>query len=335
MKLWTYGQVRQKIEADMDLEDETFIKPNELAGYCNEAIDAAEAEIMKINEDYFLTRAYLAMNLGQTEFPLPDDMYAQKIRGLLYNDGSLLYGVKRIRGSLKFDILMNMNQFRPTDYYAYILMNGVQGAQSTIELVPPSRETAAASAKRLTLYYIRNAKRVPLIGEFTNRVDFTGDMISGSPTDAFMIPNHGLKSGDVIHIEPADSTTPAFGAAGTLYWVTVISTSEFKVSTSLLDYKLGNFLSFSSGNSDQNYYFDVQVDQTIQDATVLDIPEFTSFLLQFMKVRCYEKEPDPRYDAAVQALIAHQKQMIDTLTERTPDNDNTVELDLSAYREHN
>ncbi len=183
---------------------------------------------------------------------------------------------------------------------------------------------------KFILYYIRDAQRIPLTGEFVNRTEFTGTDIIAA-TDIISIADHGLKSGDVIHIETESGTS--FGTAGTEYWVTKIDADNFKVSSSLLNYRLGTFINLTAITGE--YYFEVQVDETIQDAWVLDIPEFTSFVIQFMKVRCYEKEPDPRYDNAVVALTAHQKQMVDTLTDRTPDNDDKVEMDMSFYYDHN
>ena len=44
-KYWTWAQVKTKIMNDLDLNEETFIRPSELLEYCNEAIDEAEAEI--------------------------------------------------------------------------------------------------------------------------------------------------------------------------------------------------------------------------------------------------------------------------------------------------
>lgn len=67
----------------------------------------------------------------------------------------------------------------------------------------------------------------------------------------------------------------------------------------------------------------------------LDIPEFINFIFQWMRVRCLEKEGTEKMLAlAVAALQQQRKQMIDTLTQMIPDNDDTIEADFSHYREH-
>ena len=56
MKYWAWSEIRSKIEQECDLEDEDFVRRDELLAYCNEAIDEAEAEIHSLYEDYFLKR---------------------------------------------------------------------------------------------------------------------------------------------------------------------------------------------------------------------------------------------------------------------------------------
>jgi hypothetical protein len=327
MKLWTFGEVRQKLERDCDLEDETFITRDELVGYYNEGIDAAEAEIQKLNEDYFLTSASIDLTLGQSAITLPTDIYAQKIRSLIFSNGSEMYEVSRIRGSKKFIDLTDVNLYRTAEWYRYVLKNGTAGGQSTILLVPPSRETLTAA---LTLWYIRNAQRIPLLGEYA--IDKTVSSVSAA-ANTLSVTAHGLATGDMLKVS-STLTVPTGLTAGTIYYAIKVDADTIKLATSLLNAKLGTAIDIT-GAGTGTITATLAVTEDLQDAVVIDIPEFSSFLIQFAKVRCYEKEPDPRYDSAVIALAAHQKQMVDTLSERVVDNDNTVELDLSHYNEHN
>lgn len=248
MKLWTYGEASTKIKSDLGMEDELFITPDEMAGYFNEAIDEAEAEILKIHEDYFLNKFLVPLVVTEAEIELPTDMYGQKIRAVTFNDGSRQYNVHRIRGSQKFIDIASTNQFDQAADYRYFLLNGVAGEQAKMQITPPARETDTG---KMVMWYIRNAQRVPMLGEDIGTVD-----------------------------------TP------------------------------------------------IIVTEGIRDAIILDIPEFTSFLLQFVKVRCYEKDGDPRTELAVTALQNQRKMMVDTLTQQVPDDDDTVEMDLSHYRDH-
>lgn len=243
MKLWTYREVKQKVEADLDLMEETFITPDELVGYCNDAIHEAESEILKINEDYFLSQASLSLVQGQQTYSLPDGIYAQKIRSLQYVNGAINYAVRRIRGANKFDILTMVQQYGPNEDYQYLLVNNNPGTQNQILLAPPARE----SGPFITLWHIRTAKKVPTAAD--------------------------------EGIEPTDPNT------------------------------------------------DGQLD------TVLDIPEFTNFIMEFMKCKCLAKDTDPRFEMQVAAMEAQRKLMVDSLTQQVPDDDDTVVPDLSFYRD--
>lgn len=75
--------------------------------------------------------------------------------------------------------------------------------------------------------------------------------------------------------------------------------------------------------------------RTTQLATILDIPEWTDFIIQWAKVRCYEKTKDNRYADARQDLAAIRKSMNEALTQKTPDNEDQVPMDLGFYIEHN
>jgi hypothetical protein len=70
------------------------------------------------------------------------------------------------------------------------------------------------------------------------------------------------------------------------------------------------------------------------DADVVDIPEFRSFIEQFIKVRCYEKEMNPKLTFAIKALETERQVMIESLRNRFPDDETEVPADMSFYQEH-
>jgi hypothetical protein len=55
--------------------------------------------------------------------------------------------------------------------------------------------------------------------------------------------------------------------------------------------------------------------------------------MQWMKVRCVEKDGDPRYEAMVAELQSQRKMMVDSLTEMIEDNDSEIQGDYSNYLE--
>lgn len=157
MQYWTYAELKDKIQKDLDLEQETFVAPTELLGYANEAIDFVEAEIHTINEDYFLAKANLALVAGTSDYDLPSDIFANKIRAVIYNDGNRMYEVKRIRKVNKFYDIAVTNHYNTDDIYRYIILNNSATDNPQLHLVPPSKET---SANHVTVWYLRNANPV-------------------------------------------------------------------------------------------------------------------------------------------------------------------------------
>lgn len=242
MQATTFGQIDNKVRRDLDLQDaDNFIPFDEMAGYGNEGIDAAEAIIHKIDEDYFLTKAVLNLVQGQEDVALPSDIYAQKIREVVYKKNDTVYPLRRLRDPHAFykkavaDLYVNN-----TEEYEYFLRMDSGSSQAVMMLAPPAYETGAY----LQFWYIRNAARIPLIEEGSSRA--------------------------------------------------------------------------------------------AQIATILDIPEFRSFVEQFMKVRCLEKMKDfPAMADARDKLVAIGEQMTNTLTNRVPDRDDEVPQDVTHYQEHN
>lgn len=245
MKIWTYEEIENKIKRDLDLQDEDFVTTDELAGYCNDAIDEAEAEIISLCEDYFLKTSALPMVSGASDIDLPTDIYAQKIRSLTYENGTIIYQVKLIKGRDEWQDIALTKFYSGVDDYRYKLLNANAGEQAKIRLYPASRDTG----NFLTIWYIRNAQRVPLVGELVNAVAAT---------------------------------------------------------------------------------------RASQLATLVDIPEFTSFIIAFMKVRCVSKEFDPRYNDLVAELQHQREMMTSTLRNRVVDNNHDlIDTDMSWYQEMN
>jgi len=124
MRYWTYLEIKTKVQKDLDLEDEDFITESELLGYCNEAIDEAEGEIHTLYEDYFLDSALLPLMVGQSAYSLPTGIFASKLRGVIYNDGSLIYQITKFKETKKFLAIAEANN-STSSYYQYLLKNTI------------------------------------------------------------------------------------------------------------------------------------------------------------------------------------------------------------------
>ncbi len=155
----TFAQIKQKVERELDLEAEDIVQPEEFQEYVNDGIDEAEAEIHKLGleDEYFLTKAFLALNTGVGEYSLPANIYANKIRKVIYKSGSQVYEIKRLRGKKKFEVIADIELYGNTlDYYQYLLTNPDADGGVVFNLYPPSRETSTQNAN---IWYIRCANR--------------------------------------------------------------------------------------------------------------------------------------------------------------------------------
>lgn len=224
---WTYTMIRDKVEEDLDLQDEVFISDQEMLAYANEAIREAEAEIHSIYEDYFLSRVRLTLVTGQEEYPLPTNVYAHKIRRMVYNNGTKVYTVDRIKDWKKFEEYALDNITKSATTYAFFIINTTPGAP-TMLFTPPSKE----DGDFITVWYLRKANRL------------------------------------------------------------------------------------------------------VNSTDICDIPEFINFVIQYMKVRCYEKDiGHPALQKAREDLEQQRAQMTGTLGTMVPDAQNDLEPDLQMYTE--
>ena len=338
-----YGFLLNKINRDLDLADETFIQSEEMVGYCNEAIGEAESEILTLRQDYFLTNLVYNMTGGQQYFAYPANIYAMKIRGLVYVNGAIIYTVRRYLQQYQFEDLYYTQVFGASDEYRYIIRNDTP-ANPQMELVPVSRDTG----QYLYCWYIREAQRIPQLGEFMNTEPIlaasvnTGTSVltvaAGTfPSAAgFSFNPIAYVTGDQVQLslDPLSPTSalPGGVTAGTTYFVIALTATTLQLATTLANALAGTPITLTAGAAG-DFVLTVAGTVGIQQAQIIDIPEFYNFLLAWMKVRVLMKEGDPRYEAAVSELQQQRKQMVDTLTGISEEAANQIEGDFSTYVE--
>ncbi len=71
----------------------------------------------------------------------------------------------------------------------------------------------------------------------------------------------------------------------------------------------------------------------VNDVDTCDIPEFISYILQFVKMRCYEKEGNPNTIKAIEDVEREKNLMIETLTNMVDDEDTKIIIDPSFYND--
>lgn len=175
MLYWTYAQIKDKVQKDLGIEQEEFVVESELMGYCNEAIDEAEAEIHKTYEDYFLTKTTIGLVQDQETYDLPTDIYANKIRGIMYKNGSTFYPLHKMRYSDLFEDIMATKEFDPSGRYRYLLTNPSATTGIQLNVVPTPRDTITDA---LTMWYIRNANRITADTDYCDIPEFVHFVIA-------------------------------------------------------------------------------------------------------------------------------------------------------------
>lgn len=160
MTTWTKLAIIDKVEADLDLQEESIITASEMATYLNDAIADCEAVIQTVDEDYFLTKASLALVQDTASYSLPTDIFASKIRGIMYRNGPRAFEIKQIRKFKQFAEASDIDYSPTSDpEYKYLLVNTSNVTGVKIELHPPAQET---SASNVTIWYLREASRLSL-----------------------------------------------------------------------------------------------------------------------------------------------------------------------------
>lgn len=169
MRYWTLGEVREKIESDLDLlEEPDILSPNELVGYLNDAIDTVEQHFIRLG-DYFLSvSTKIDLFDGQSDYDLPDDIYATKIRQILCDNEYIVRMVKDIR---KIPVIADSIG----DTYKYLLINSYEtGGRPRIRLFPTPLQ---GEGQFLEIYYTRNANRILPDGGDAQVVDIPEAML--------------------------------------------------------------------------------------------------------------------------------------------------------------
>ena len=142
-------------------------------------------------------------------------------------------------------------------------------------------------------------------------------------------------TGDILYLVPEPGATlPSPLVANTPYYVITTGTAgTIKLATTLQNAQLGTPITLTTtGTGLVNVR--VVTTQAILANLLVDIPQFATFVMQWVKCRCLEKDiGDPRYQNATTVLEQQRKQMQDTLAEMIPDLDNEIEPDFSSYQE--
>jgi hypothetical protein len=345
----TYAEMRNQVAAEMDLFEqdpaEEFVQSDEMIGYYNDALLDCYSEIMNIYEDYFLTWAYLAIRAGDKEVRLPYNVWASKIRGIVYEDGAVRYTISRIRNYHKFEKIMWGEYAQNNNpWFSYYEKNAVPGQERLIFLPTPQFSTVdelfgSSAYNPVKCWYLRQCNRIPVLGEYAYRqralssaTFIASDIVVIADSDIWKSATTGQ---GIKFSADAAANLPAEVVSETVYYIVKQSTAgQIKLATTKANALAGTTMTLTAPVTPAAVIqFRVEANQTLIDNTIVDIPEFANFVQAWVRVRVYDKLKDPGLAAATKLLEQAREQMVSSLTQKIPDDDDEIEGDFSSYNE--
>ena len=145
-------EMREQIENDLDLQEETFIQPEDLKNWANEAIDEAEKLVNTLTEGtYFEDEVSIDMVADQAVYDLPETIFGNKITNMYFNDPrpEYRYEIAEVRSSREIVSVCD------TDDYKYKLKNTPTGVK--VNIYPTPKNDVAGGIR---LFFIRQASKI-------------------------------------------------------------------------------------------------------------------------------------------------------------------------------
>ena len=185
----TLKQIRDQVISDLDLEEEEWISESELNVWINEAIKVAESHIHTLYEDYFLVESDpIEIVAGQTLVDYPSNIYANKVRKIIFTDNT---GTNT--GSHEVERVKNLIEGKTADLYASDTTTPVLrwtptnkvGEGRKIRLFPETGRTG-----RLYIWYIREVSQLVNDNDVCEVDEFSHYIVQYVKTKAY------LKDGD-------------------------------------------------------------------------------------------------------------------------------------------
>lgn len=295
----TYNDLLLFVQDKLDLRDEDFISSAEVLKYTEEALKFCEAEIHKLNiqDQYFVAHAPIVLSVGKFDYDLPSNIYGNKILRVIYSDGSITVPIKRIT---------NKNRFEDSDYtrkfgtptqgnYGYMLVNNDTRSGTKIRLFPTPTESSNS---------------VSTTGNISTANTLTNLGSTAGISSAWFISSSNVNIAKQTLVQSVDSAT------------------QVSMSTNGLGVATGASITFIEPRVQLWYIRNVDIPTVATD--YIDFPEFWHFVAQHVIVNCLNKEiGNPRIAAETQKLEDYRNQMLETLANMVPDQDDEIEQDLS------
>lgn len=298
MEYLTYSAFKARVEKRLDLEEEVFIQDSEFLEYTHDAIDRVEAMIHKFraSDVYFETCAPLALVDGQEDFQLPSDIYANKIRKIIYQKNDDIFEITRLTRKERYIDDALRRRYSSDRWYKYMVLNTDPRVKPFLRFTPRCTET-------------------------TTVVSLSATTTVGSAVLA-MASTTGVSQGQFV----AGTGIPANTKVVSVVTDTSVTVSApaYAAGTATLTFTDPDCLLFYIRNAAK----------PTADTDVIDIPEWGMLVQQYVVVDCLSKEPNnPRFPKEMATLERMIEDAESTLADMVPDQNDSVEIDNSIYQE--
>lgn len=304
MQFLTWSEAKTKIQEKIDIQDEVFVSPAELLRYCHDAIDYTEAEIHKFNvaDKYFESVYPIQITSGIQDYQMPPNIYANKILKFIKNTPNDVYEIERLTRLNRYRDAAYLEHNGDSNSLSYMIINDSGNTKPVLRIFP--RPTQSISAVSTTA---------------------TGTALSNTITVASatgIVPGMFIQQSGVSYGANIPEGARVESISGTTITIsTNIFTSFATVATSFVP-------------ADYILYFIRNANKPTLDAHVIDIPEFSSFIIQWVLVEVLKKDTgNPRLVDEKERLVELKDQMVSTLSGMVVDQNDRVEIDNSTMWE--
>jgi hypothetical protein len=332
-KIFTVSEIIEKIQEEMDLQEETFISQSEFIDYINEGIDDAEAEIMKLYEGYFNTTSTIDLVAGQKAYSL---------------------GARDEIQTVTFDLIPNSGTFT-------LSFDGQTTAAINFNA------TAADIQSALQLLSNIGTNNVLVTGNFTSgfEVRFVASLSQAGQSE---LTSASSLLKDATSVVITHATTQEGGAlniyANKLKHVQYKSDSTNYYQIRRLKTKNIAFIEEQLPTNNHNLWYDIQYDSTRKGQQIVfyptpqlsvtggvrlwyvrnaervasltdlvDMPDAHPYIYSFVKVKVARKELSPLLGAYENEMERSLTKLREAFSTMIPDETEEIERDMSFYND--
>lgn len=299
--LYSWNMILNKITEDCDLISEPMFSQDELLGYANEAIESSETAVhtIGIEDTYFLSWDFIYLNPTQSTYNFPADIYANKIRKMFYSNPTAVTVTNGTLSTLTTSVVVSspISLVQGMAVFGAGIPNTtkvVSVVGSTIVLSNTPTVNGVQSLSFVNLQPVYGARRYEV-----RKIRNLSDTQYFYPGDdyRFMIFNlQQSAGGNQLNLYPTPQET------GPLIMVQYIRELH-RLTSSLTD-----------------------------PTNVCELPECVNYLFQYMKWRIAVKRRLAEVAAEEKKNVQIEYELLQqTFKEMVPDENNKVQLDLSAY----